>query len=63
MEEKNNNINHIDYKDVDRISAYLNPHSRMFNRRRSGLSAKEQRVFARAAKRARYMALVPYVSK
>jgi len=63
MEEKNRNIEHFDFKDVDRLSAYLNPHSRMFNRRRSGLGAKEQRNLARAVKRARYMALVPYVSK
>ena len=67
MEDKNKdkdrNIEHFDFKDVDRLSAHLNPHSRMFNRRRSGLSAKQQREFAKAVKRARFMALVPYVSK
>jgi len=57
------NPNHIDYKDITRLKANLNPHSRMFNRRRTGLSAKAQRNFARAVKRARFMALVPYVSE
>lgn len=53
---------HIDYKDVVSIRAHLNPHSRMLNRARTGLTAREQRGFARAVKRARFMALVPYVS-
>jgi small subunit ribosomal protein S18 len=60
--EETNNTTHFDFKDIYRLVANLNPHSRMFNRRRSGLSAREQRDFARAVKRARFMALVPYVS-
>lgn len=62
MEKETNNVEHIDYKDVDQMAARLNPHSRMFNRKRTGLTARGQRDFARAVKRARYMALVPYVS-
>ena len=61
--DKNKNEEHFDYKDVDRLAAQLNPHSRMFNRRRTGLTARGQRDFARAVKRARFMALVPYVSE
>lgn len=57
------NTEHIDYKDVEKIKAHLNPHSRMMARKRTGLSAKGQRDFARAVKRARYMALVPYTSR
>ena len=57
-----NKSNHFDYKDTERLTANLNPHARMLNRRRTELSAKEQRNFARAVKRARFMALVPYVS-
>lgn len=53
--------NHIDYKDVPRLTANLNPHARMHSRKRTGLSAKAQRDFARAVKRARFMALVPYI--
>ena len=64
MEEKQTiqESNHIDYKNIDRLSAHINPHSRMMSRKRTGLSAKGQRDFARAAKRARFMALIPYVS-
>ena len=53
---------HIDYKDITRLKAQVNPHARMFNRRRTGFTAKEQRDFARAIKRARFMALMPFVS-
>jgi small subunit ribosomal protein S18 len=53
---------HFDYKDTDRIAAHLNQHSRIHGRRRTNLAAKEQRDLARAVKRARFMALVPYVS-
>lgn len=61
--EKQQTINHIDYKDITRLRAYVNPHARMMNRRRTGLSAHEQRNFARAVKRARFMALMPYISQ
>lgn len=54
-------INHIDYKDILRLQAYVNPHGRMFSRRRTGFKAKEQRRFAQAVKRARYLALMPYI--
>lgn len=55
-------INHIDYKDINRIDNHVNPHARMYNRRRTGFTAKQQRDFARATKRARFMALMPFVS-
>lgn len=54
-------IEHIDYKDITRLSSYINPHARMFSRRRSGFSAKAQRDFAQAVKRARFLALMPYI--
>jgi len=53
--------NHIDYKNIGKLKANSNPHSRMLGRRRTGMSAKAQRNFARATKRARFMALVPYI--
>jgi small subunit ribosomal protein S18 len=53
---------HIDYKDITRLRLQVNPHARMHNRRRTGFSAKGQRDFARATKRARFMALMPFVS-
>ncbi len=55
------NLQHTDYKDITRIRTHLNPHARMHGRKRTHFKAKEQRDFARAVKRARYMALVPYL--
>ncbi|HMA77757.1 MAG TPA: 30S ribosomal protein S18 [Candidatus Paceibacterota bacterium] len=61
-ETKTQTINHIDYKDITRLKNHVNPHARMHGRRRTGMTAKQQRDFARATKRARFMALMPYVS-
>lgn len=61
-EQKSTLNNHIDYKNIAKLSANVNPHARMYNRRRTGMSAKAQRNFARATKRARFMALMAYVS-
>lgn len=54
-------MHHVDYKDITRLRNNVNPHARMMSRRRTGLSAKGQRNFATAIKRARFMALVPYI--
>jgi len=50
----------IDYKDVDLISSFMTERAKMVPRRTSGNCAKHQRILARAIKRARTMALVPY---
>ncbi len=64
MEKKNtSNVEHYDFKDVARLRAHMNVHSRIMGRRRTGHNAHEQRAFATAVKRARFMALVPYVSE
>ena len=57
------NSNYIDYKNITKLKNHLNPHARMNSRKRSGFKAKEQRDFARAVKRARFMALLPYISQ
>ncbi len=57
-----NNIKHIDYKDVDLIKKFINPHARMLSRDKTGVTAKNQRKLAMAIKRARYMALLPFVA-
>lgn len=62
MENETQTVNHIDYKDIIRLKNNVNPHARMHSRRRTGMTAKQQRDFARATKRARFMALMPYVS-
>jgi len=53
---------HIDYKDIIRLKHHVNPHARMYGRRRTSMSAKQQRDFARAIKRPRFMALMPSVT-
>ena len=58
-----NNIKHIDYKDVEILKKFLNPHSRLIARKRTGVSAKNQRKLATAVKRARFMGLIPYVAR
>ena len=55
-------VNHIDYKDVARLRAHLNPHARIHSRRRTHMALKDQRALARAIKRARFMALLPFVN-
>ncbi len=57
-----NNIQFIDYKDVESLKRFLNPNGRILSRRRTGLTAKNQRSFAEAVKRARFMALLPFVA-
>lgn len=56
-----NNIKHIDYKDVETLKSFLNPHARLLSRKRTGLSAAHQRMVAQAVKRARFMGFLPYV--
>jgi small subunit ribosomal protein S18 len=58
-----NNIQHIDYKDVDVLKKFLNPHGRMLSRKKTGVSAGNQRKLAMAVKRARFMALLPFVAR
>ena len=51
----------IDYKDVEMLKKFLNPHGKIMPRRRTGLSAPNQRALAEAVKRARFMALLPFI--
>lgn len=48
-----------DYKDYERLRHYVSSQGKILPRRRSGLSAKNQRLVARAIKRARHLALLP----
>lgn len=57
-----NNIKFIDYKDVENLKKFTNPNGRILPRKRTGLTAKNQRALAEAIKRARFMALMPYVA-
>jgi len=57
------NIKHIDYKDIEILRKFLNPHGRILARKRTKVTAKNQRKLAEAVKRARFMALLPYVER
>lgn len=57
-----NHIKHIDYKDVELLKKYISPSGKITPRRITGTSAKYQRILAVAIKRARFMALLPYVA-
>jgi len=57
------NIEYIDYKDVMLLKKYINPFGRIKARRYTGLSAKRQKQLARAIKNARYMGLLPYITR
>lgn len=61
--EKKQPVTHIDYKDIVGLKNHVNPHARIMSRKRTGLKASAQRDLARAIKRARFMALLPYVSQ
>lgn len=58
-----NDIRHVDYKDVDLLKMFVNPHGRVMGRKKTGLTAKQQRMIEEAVKRARYMGLLPYIQK
>ncbi|MDP8205260.1 MAG: 30S ribosomal protein S18 [Candidatus Electryonea clarkiae] len=57
-----NGILWIDYKDVKLLSRFVTETGKIIPRRISGTCAKNQRMLVKAIKRARYMALLPYVS-
>ena len=58
-----NNIKYIDYKDVDILKKFLNPHGRIMAKKKTGVSSKYQRQLATAVRRARFMGLLPFVSR
>lgn len=53
---------YVDWKDVDFLRRFIPERGKILPRRISGISAKDQRRIARAIKRARSMALIPFVS-
>lgn len=60
---KQNGINYIDYKDTEILKRFINPHGRIMAKKKTGVCSKNQRKLANAIKLARFMALLPYVSR
>lgn len=59
---KKNKIKYIDYKDAEFLKKFLNEQGRILPRRLTGTSLKYQRKVATAVKRARHLALLPFVT-
>ena len=53
----------IDYKDVKLLSRFISERGKIVPRRITAVSSKKQRVLARAIKRARNLALIPFLIK
>ena len=51
------------YKEVKTLSRYINPYGQIDPSSKTGLDAKRQRMLAREVKRARHLALLPFVSQ
>lgn len=54
-------VREVDYKDIATLSKLTTPQGKMFSRKRAGNCAYHQRAFKTAIKRARFLALLPYV--
>ena len=52
----------IDYKDVDLLKKFITERGKILPRRLTGLTAKQQRDLTNAEKRARIVALLPFVN-
>jgi len=59
---KKNGIKYIDYKDPEFLKKFLNEQGKILPRRITGTSLKYQRKVATAVKRARHLALLPFVT-
>lgn len=59
---KKNGIRYIDYKDANFLLKFVNEQGKLLPRRLTGTSLKFQKKVAQAVKRARHIALMPYVT-
>jgi small subunit ribosomal protein S18 len=55
-------VENLNYKQVEALERYVTDRGKIRSRRQTGNCAKHQRVLARAIKRARFMALLPYTA-
>jgi small subunit ribosomal protein S18 len=55
-------VEHIDYKDVAMLRPYISDRGKISPRRKSGNCARHQRALTLAIKRARHLALLPFVA-
>ena len=55
-------VEYIDYKDVNKLKRYISERAKIVPRRMTGVCSKHQRHLTTAIKRARHLAMMPYVS-
>jgi small subunit ribosomal protein S18 len=55
-------VAYIDYKDVEALKRFINEQGKILPRRITGVSARFQRQLTRSVKRARHLALLPFVA-
>jgi small subunit ribosomal protein S18 len=53
----------VDYKDIELLKKLINRHGKIVSRRKTGCTAASQHAVSSAIKRARFMALLPYVGE
>ncbi len=56
-------ISYIDYKDEKRLLRFTTDEGKIIPRRTSGMCARHQRQLVKAVKRARHLALIPFVAE
>lgn len=57
------NMNEVDYKEVDLLRRFVSSQAKIIDPKHSNVCAKHQRKVSEAVKRARHMALLPFVSR
>ncbi len=58
-----NAISSIDYKNTQMLQRFTSSYAKIVPKRRSGVCSKHQRKLSLAIKRARFLALLPYIAK
>jgi small subunit ribosomal protein S18 len=56
-------VKYVDYKDIDVLEQFIDTHARIQPKRKTRISPRNQRLISQAIKRARFMALLPFVAK
>ncbi|MCX7391921.1 MAG: 30S ribosomal protein S18 [Planctomycetota bacterium] len=54
---------YVDYKDLELLGRLVNRQAKLLSRRKSGCTAASQHAVTRAIKRARFLAMLPYVGE
>ena len=60
--KRRQDVAYFDYKDFKTLQRYINQYGQIEARKKTGLTESKQRQLARAIKRARHIALLPFVA-